>query len=511
MAETYTSRTLREIVRVIAGRFIGMVILLVVVVGAVGAATWLQPRQYRSEAVLKAKPVRAENPLEGEATLRESVSLFVTTQRQIILSDHVVASALLAMEQGLKIDPQQVRPEPWYSDERIGQYIGRNVSEFRATKRRVSVVTPGGPDATFTQTFTVRVDALEDRDEADSRRKAAERAYKLNQYIVQAYRNRAAYLRAEESKRAATYLTQEALGLAVARWQKAERDWEKFVAEELKGDLQTVMSMIGTTAVSGIEAGVASQATAFQSEIYRIDARLGELNTLKEVLDEQLKAFAGKADKSGLVVPESVIAINPTIRAFLDNITALKIKLSNLTSQFTEDYQGVERVKREIAAVEEALYSELAKQKTRVELQIREQEGRRTALQKKVVDALNERKTALSLKAAKAQRLATDRAAARSALDKELERAATGESAQRLPIMVALLDAPSRPDPSLPRRPIVWLNMLIAVVGGAILALVYAFLADHFDHTIKSIDDVERYLGMPVLGSVPKLGRVITR
>jgi capsular polysaccharide biosynthesis protein len=53
--------------------------------------------------------------------------------------------------------------------------------------------------------------------------------------------------------------------------------------------------------------------------------------------------------------------------------------------------------------------------------------------------------------------------------------------------------------------------MLIAVVGGLILSRVYAFLADHFDHTIKSIDDAERYLGTPVLASVPKLARPVIR
>jgi capsular polysaccharide biosynthesis protein len=51
--------------------------------------------------------------------------------------------------------------------------------------------------------------------------------------------------------------------------------------------------------------------------------------------------------------------------------------------------------------------------------------------------------------------------------------------------------------------------MLIAVVSGLVLGLVYAFFADHLDHSLKSIDGAERYLGTPVLASVPKLGRII--
>jgi capsular polysaccharide biosynthesis protein len=62
-----------------------------------------------------------------------------------------------------------------------------------------------------------------------------------------------------------------------------------------------------------------------------------------------------------------------------------------------------------------------------------------------------------------------------------------------------------------PVKPIMLLNMILAVVGGFILSLIYAFSADHFDHSLKSIDGAERYLGVPVLASVPKLGRRMIR
>ena len=55
------------------------------------------------------------------------------------------------------------------------------------------------------------------------------------------------------------------------------------------------------------------------------------------------------------------------------------------------------------------------------------------------------------------------------------------------------------------------MNFLVGGIAALILSLVYAFLADHFDHSIKSIDGAERYLGVPVLTSVPKLGRKIIR
>ena len=89
--------------------------------------------------------------------------------------------------------------------------------------------------------------------------------------------------------------------------------------------------------------------------------------------------------------------------------------------------------------------------------------------------------------------------------------ATTAKELANTPILVSVLSEPSMPDPERPRKPIFWLNMVLAIVGGVILSLIYAFSADHFDHSLKSIDDAERYLGVPVLASVPKLGRKVIR
>jgi len=96
------------------------------------------------------------------------------------------------------------------------------------------------------------------------------------------------------------------------------------------------------------------------------------------------------------------------------------------------------------------------------------------------------------------------------ALKKKIEAETRSRQAQA-PILAIDMGPPSRPDHARPRRPILWLNLVIAVIAGLILAVIYAFMADHFDHTIKGIDDAERYLGAPVLVSIPKLGGRIVR
>ena len=153
-------------VRVVASRFVGMALIVFTVVAAVGLATWRAPRTYRSQVRLLAKPSGMVNPLESDvSSLREQVSLFVATQREVILSDYVLASALLMLEgkqmpKAGNLDPQalaewdrQVR-QSIVGDAGAGQeghadYLAR-------VAKRVEMVTPGGPDSTFSQTLIIR-------------------------------------------------------------------------------------------------------------------------------------------------------------------------------------------------------------------------------------------------------------------------------------------------------------------------------------------------------------------
>ncbi|MBU4566317.1 MAG: polysaccharide biosynthesis tyrosine autokinase [Proteobacteria bacterium] len=57
--------------------------------------------------------------------------------------------------------------------------------------------------------------------------------------------------------------------------------------------------------------------------------------------------------------------------------------------------------------------------------------------------------------------------------------------------------------PQVPSRPRVRLNILLAVVGGLLVALFWGFLLEYMDNTIKLPSQVEEQLGLPLLGSIP--------
>jgi uncharacterized protein involved in exopolysaccharide biosynthesis len=457
---------------------------------------------------LLARPSIVGNPLEEQTTLlRDRVSLFVITQREIIMSDYVLASAVMKLQ---NVPPQD--PSGTYSDKQISDFTSRNAKLVRKLKNRVKVLTPGGPDVTFTQTFTIRVDWSESDlvgpAGADKRQAAAAQAAKLAENIKDAYLLRCTYLESQRAKDATKLLQQQSLAMAKANLEEASATFRKFVDNDLKGDLLQVINMVGER-MGGAETGDASLATRFRGEINSIEARLAELTALKKAVDEEL----AKTDDAALVVPDEVTAGNPVMEKLQTRIVETKIALNALEPRYTEAFQEVQTAKAELVAAQADLRNELAKQSTRLQQEISVLTARHEVLAAKVVED-RKRVDELASKVARYSLLQKAVEAAQEIFNEEQRRvvsALTAEKVTSQPLLVTTIDEPSQPDPTEPRRPIVWVNLLIAVVSGLVLALVYAFLADHFDHSLKSIDGAERYLGTPVLASVPKLGRKIIR
>jgi capsular polysaccharide biosynthesis protein len=562
---------MREIVRVVAGRFVGMVVIVLVVLVAVGAATVLSPKWYRSEVRMLARPSGAGNPLSNQSTVRDELSLFVTTQREIILSDWVLATALMRLdgqptptiESGNELSPQdrdrrmeQLQSQFGNWQAKVDKYIAEHMEQMRDIRKRVDVVTPGGADASFTQTFTIRVDWPEERDLAAKQSKnpleqAAQRTHGLAKCIKEAYLTRFSQLERERMVAAARFITQESLVSARKNLDDATAALNVFTEKE-GTSLETLASMMGKGGAGG-ETGFAGRATASEAEVTRLESENARLKKLREVvasrlgearqewkkdklddvpgLEEQLADPAnannpqklakltkdlGKTLKpiDDFTMPLAVdLKDNASLKAILDAIDKKRSMVKSLAPQFQDDYQQIVVSRSEMVGLWRTLFRMLDDQVKELDDRVAVNEAPKVYREKDAA-SLNERKKTLAAKVASYERLLKDQEAAQKLYDdqkKSVIEAATAKELAANPILVSDLGGPSMPHPDDPRRPVPWLNMLIAAVSGLILALVYAFVADHYDHTIKSIDDAERYLGVPVLGSVPKLGRHIIR
>lgn len=502
MALANSKRTLREVMRVIFSHSLGILLILAVVVAGVVTATYLGPWRYRSKVMLLAKPVSVRiSPLESPTTLRDRLSLFILTQRELITSQYVLASALMKMD-GIKPAGQR-----WYTDEQISDFISSNVRRLAEVRKRVQVRTPGGVGATFTRAFHLYVDwpeerALASKLKVDSRKLAARRAQEFAKCLLGAYQFRRREVQIAETKERDIYVLDRKSALAKANLEAAEKELEKYVAEHVGSDIVLVQNIL-----NGIgETGFQSIRTALQSEITRNKARCAELSSLVAEIDKQLS----KSPTKQVVIPEQLLKANPALDKIVSAIVKLRLKLNTLQTKYTRKYKEVAETTEELNANLKNLHDELYRQRAMLGQALAALQSKQKVLEK-ALDEGKEKLTELAAKVVRYNQLSKAVDNAQKILDQCRRDYINAQSAEvaASTIQVLVLDPPSRPDVNHPHRPIVWLNILLGVIAGIILAFVYAFLSDHFDHTLKGADDIDKYVEEPVLMSVPRFGRRI--
>ena len=163
MASAYPRRTLREITRVIFSRMAGIILILAVVAGSVLAATYLAPWRYRSRALLLARMGKI-HPLETPAGVQERLRSFIVTQRELIKSDYVLASALMELDGVQPGGAKGGAGAQRYGDEQVRQFIAAHPRQMSDARRRVRVQTHTGPGSTVGQTFELLVTWPEQRE-----------------------------------------------------------------------------------------------------------------------------------------------------------------------------------------------------------------------------------------------------------------------------------------------------------------------------------------------------------
>lgn len=507
----YPTRTLRELSRVIFSRLVGIILILVVVVAGAVMITYFGPWEYRSKTMLIAKPTTVTlSPLEAPTSIRDRLSLFILEQRELIASQYVLASALMKLD-GVTPEPDGpvgLDKQQWYGEPQVVQFAAENYDRLKDVLKRVKVTTPGGVDVTHT--FTVTVDWSEERGiplngEPSRRALATKRAQQFATYLLEAYQFRRTSLEVQQAKESSMVLMAQATAAARANMATAQKALEEYISKEIGGDILMVQSML-----EGVgETGLHSLRTKFQAKINTIDARLAELAALNGQIDRELT----KGPDEQVVIPQVLLTDNLALSKVIGSIADLRIRLNTLTPRFEDSYKEITEVRAELIANLSDLKNELTRQRTMLNQEAAALGGQRAKLVEIVAEDQQKIAT-LAAKAAKYNRLNKDADDAQKILSKRLEgylNAESAEAAAKIPIRVMIADGPSLPNVSRPYRPIKWANILISIFAGVILALVYAFMADHFDHTVKGIDDVELHIETGVLASVPRFRHEIIR
>ena len=231
---------------------------------------------------------------------------------------------------------------------------------------------------------------------------------------------------------------------------------------------------------------------------------LSTLNTaLAEATADRVRAEARYQAGRGRGGQASEALANSTINTLRAKRADLQADYQKLMLQFEPAYPPARSLRAQITQIERSIAAEEARVNGSIELAYREALGRERGLQARVDDLKN---SSLDLRRRNIQYqiLQRDADTNRGFYDALLARykeigIAGGVGVNNVSI-VDPADAPQRPS-----SPRLVLNMLLALVIGCSLGAIAAFLLEQADEAISDPAEVERMVGLPLLGSVPKL------
>lgn len=289
-------------------------------------------------------------------------------------------------------------------------------------------------------------------------------------------------------------------------------------------ELDVVESQLLALKEEGGLVSVDEQIKAALSRLSEFEAEYRKVLSEEEETEIRLnKIRAQLSSPDATVLAASRPAESPAVVTLRKKILDFELKLVNLQGTYTDESPPVKKLKEEIGAAKERLNMELLKEtapefsggnpiyqglvRDMVALE-RDQEALKVRRQhvEKYLEEYRVQVMDLAEKEKEHDRLMREIQAKENLytlLQNRREEAAATEALKEEGITtVKVLDLAV-----VPRRPIQpnkTMNMTLGCLAGMMSGIGFASLFEYFDHSFKSVDDVGRFLGLPVLASVPK-------
>ncbi len=400
--------------------------------------------------------VKYERSTTASGLLQETVAVSegsdIGTQAEVIRSFPVmerVAKMLGLIDKDL--DPKDVRANPEYLDIIYG--IQSHIEAAQEGTTNILRITATAADPRLAERYaTLTAEAYRE-----------ENIYNRNRQVIEAKRFVEAQLKTLEAS----------LHEAEQRLREfKEQEGQVFVTEEARQALD---------------------------QYNKLEAELEQLQRVKKEIIGQIESLR----KKGSVDAEATRVYSDEVEALISTLNKRLSDLSqerdNLLIHYTPKHALVEELDRKIMNVKQEMIREL-------ETKLATFNSREKAIQESI-GRYKERYLGLPQAAIQLSRLERDvminsnlYAALKAKHQEFLIRGA--EQIEEVTIIEPAL-APTRPTnaPNLP------LNAFLGVLMGTMVGLVAAFLKESFDTSIGTIEEVESYLKVPVLGVIPRVDR----
>lgn len=232
-----------------------------------------------------------------------------------------------------------------------------------------------------------------------------------------------------------------------------------------------------------------------EAEIAQMGVHIGKLQDLK---DAELLSYV---TRTGLLTAESYCSAK--VRELNNRYTEEENNRSQmLLSGYGQRHPNVLRLDEQHKATQQQLYEELVGMRDSMVDQLEVKKAELQDLEQRYSGA-KERLRDKTLEDQKVKNALQEYASEKARYDK-LE---NDYIADKMRLMAPRTSLEVYAHPGLataPSSPNYRLNLIVGAVLGLMLGVVVAFISNYFDTSIKSLEDAERMLGLPVLGVIPQ-------
>jgi uncharacterized protein involved in exopolysaccharide biosynthesis len=247
--------------------------------------------------------------------------------------------------------------------------------------------------------------------------------------------------------------------------------------------------------------GIQEQRQLTQSKIIDVNRSYTDAQNQRLTMESKLRELTAAAKDPNAVESVMRMADDPMILKLKNEASDLLAQRARLSQLYREKHPDLVVLDAQIKLANQRMQAELTKMLQALETQVRVLRGREEALLAQV-NELRRDAQRLTAQEAQARALDVERASTEELHAAVLKRVNEAGLATALDASNIRVVEPALP-PHSPVYPRTELIMIMSLIGGLGLGVGAAFVVEYLDDRVRSPEDIERTVGVPVLGIVP--------
>jgi len=285
-------------------------------------------------------------------------------------------------------------------------------------------------------------------------------------------------------------------------------EWLDVQLKRLKGDLESQEMNLHDFKLKYnlLSVSYDDQSNMVRAEIQQLNANLTELKAKKEAVSARLAILQAVDPQDPGEIPATELVANDALGALRTAYIAVKRDLVIVKAGGKDErHPEVQKLNAQLESARAAIAQELQNIKNGAQIELANV-NRQLAGLSSLYEGARKEAMQLNLKELEYSRLHRSKENTEKLFGMVLERSTESGLSKMAPFNnVRVLDRPLRP--VLPVFPRTMTNLAVGILLGLLLGFAGATGREMLDRTVRTSEDIERELGLAVLGSLPDVGR----